>query len=124
IPARPSAIRGLFLGAKASLGRTRRLGWLGPLLLTQWDIAHNRADGPRERHLVTVDSVVIGRPPAVSLALSEVVTLAVHAIDELAQGTVVHPAVTISVRQIPCLYLIDDAGVFIDGWRSQRRRSA
>lgn len=47
-------------------------------------VPHNRADSPRERILVAIDRIVVGRTLALGFAPRELIAFAVQAIDQLA----------------------------------------
>jgi hypothetical protein len=78
-------------------------------------VLDERADGPGERLLVAVDRVVVGGVLALAFALGQVVALAVHASDELAQYAGVDPTVRVRLAQVEGLQLVEYSASLIDG---------
>jgi hypothetical protein len=57
--------------------------------------------------------------PTFAFPAVEVVPIAVHAVDELAQHTCIHPTLRFGSRKKPRLQLIEHAIRFIDLWQHQ-----
>src|SRR5690242_14525322 len=90
VPAGTSRRLGALSSTEASRWLTWGLGRLGTGFLLRRGVAHNGANGPGERFEITIYRVVIGGVAALALASVEVVAIAIHALDELAQHTGVH----------------------------------
>src|SRR5262249_28190913 len=109
IPVGASGCLGALSGRESSRGLAWRLGWLWSGFFLRWRVAHDGADRPGERFEIPIHRVVIGGMASFAFAALEIVAIAVHAIDKLAQHAGVDPALGLGARQKPRLQLVQDA---------------
>src|SRR5262249_7139351 len=99
------------LGRELPPRRQRLLGWLLACLLPSGEVAHEAANGPGERHLVTLDRVVVGGALPLLLAAGEVVAFAVRAVEQLPDHGREDPLLGVGTSQISGLQFIHNPRV-------------